>query len=74
MDCGLQARTKQFIEFGLKISFTPCYFFKNTCKLFHIKSQIRTIIQYSAEVNEIQRGCGDVQQVTRKGIIQSKIV
>ena len=24
MDAGLRARTKQFIEFGLKISFTPC--------------------------------------------------
>ena len=24
MDAGLRARTKQFIEFGLKISFSPC--------------------------------------------------
>ena len=37
MEYGLRARTKQFIEFGLKISFTPCYFFKNTRKLLHIE-------------------------------------
>ena len=26
MDAGLRARTKQFIEFSLKISFTPCFY------------------------------------------------
>ena len=36
-DCRLRARTKQFIEFGLKISFTPCNFLKNTCKFLHIE-------------------------------------
>ena len=38
---GLRARTKQFIESGLKITFIPCSLHKNvhknTCKLLHIK-------------------------------------
>ena len=28
MDAGLRARTKQFIEFGLKISCNPCLYIK----------------------------------------------
>ena len=36
-DTGWRARTKQFIEFALKISFTPCNFLKNTYKLLHIE-------------------------------------
>ena len=31
-------------------------------------------MQYNAELNEIQHSCGNVQQVTHKGIIQSTVL
>ena len=90
MDAGLRARTKQFIEFGLKISFTPCAMQcnavqcntvqysamqkSNTSKYIVSNSRIRTIMQCNAEINETQHSCGEVQQITRKGIIQLTIL
>ena len=57
MDAGLRVRTKQFIQFGLKISFIPCLPTLEYTKLHHINSCIQTIIQLNAEVNETKHSC-----------------
>ena len=65
MAAGLRARTKQFVEFGLKISFIRCNLHKNTRKSFHIELSHSTIMQCSAEVNEIQHSRGEMQLITQ---------
>ena len=52
MDAGLRARTKQFIEFGLKISFTPCLPIRMPASYIVSNSLVRTMTQCNAEVNE----------------------
>ena len=76
MDAGLCVRTKQFIEFGLKISFTPCFFLLEHQQViyFVLNSRIRRIMQCSAAVNEIHHSSGEVQQITHKGSIQLTIL
>ena len=41
---------------------------------FVSNSRIRTIMQCNAEVNETQHSCGEVQQITHKGIMQLTIL
>ena len=74
MDAGLRARTKQFIEFGLKISFTPCLPIRIPASYIVSNSRVRTMTQCNAEVNETQHSCGEVQQITHKGIKQLTIL
>ena len=66
MDAGLRARTKQLIEFGLKISFSPLQLLRIPASYFTSNSHVRTITQCNEEVNETQRSCGEVQQRTQR--------
>ena len=58
--CRITSDDKTVIEFGLKISFSPCNLCKNTYKLYHIE------MQCNAEVNEAQHSRGGVQQIRQK--------
>ena len=67
---GLRARTKQFIEFGLKISFSPCLHIKEyqqeiLYQTFAFQQLCSTVQKYSS---------GEVQQITHKGSIQLTIL
>ena len=50
------------------------WFLSNTSKYIVSNSRIRTIMQCNAEINETQHSCGEVQQITHKGIIQLTIL
>ena len=53
----MRAKTKQFIEFGLKINFSPC---KPYISPFAF---IGTTMQRNAEVNETQYSRREVQKI-----------
>ena len=70
MDAVLRARTKQFIEFGLKISCNPC---------LHTKEYQQEILYRTLAFEQLcstvqKYSSGEVQQITHKGGIQLTIL
>ena len=64
------ARVRYDVLAGIRLD----KFLSNTSKYIVSNSRIRTIMQCNAEVNETQHSCGEVQQITHKGIMQLTIL
>ena len=59
----------------LNLAFIPCLPIRIPASYIASNSRIRTISQQcNAEVNETQHSCGEVQQITHKGIMQLTIL
>ena len=70
MDAVLRARTKQFIEFGLKISCNPCLHIKEYQQDFLYRT-----LAFEQLCSTVQKySSGEVQQIIHKGSIQLTIL
>ena len=67
--CWYSNRKKQLqLQFQQQLQFLPI---RIPTSYFVSNSRIRTIMQCSAEANEMQHSRGEVQQITDKGSIQT---